>query len=68
MMKRPATLQFAVLPSLPACLLAACQDTLLYGESTAFNLAIHVNDSPQAPIEVNVGPEALRCGNGAARC
>jgi hypothetical protein len=36
-------------------LLAACQDTLIYGESTAFNLAIHVNDSPQAPLEVNAG-------------
>ena len=35
--------------------LAACQDTLIYGESTAFNLAIHVNDSPQSPIEVNAG-------------
>jgi hypothetical protein len=36
-------------------LLAACQDTLIYGESTAFNLAIHVNDSPQSPVEVNAG-------------
>ena len=35
--------------------LAACQDTLIYGESTAFNLAIHVNDSPQSPVEVNAG-------------
>lgn len=53
-MKRMVTLQFSGLLAV-GCLLAACQDTLLYGESTAFNLAIHVNDSPQAPIEVNAG-------------
>lgn len=35
--------------------LPGCQDTLVYGESTAFNLAIHVNDNPQTPIEVNAG-------------
>lgn len=34
---------------------AGCQDTLVYGESTAFNLAIHLNDNPQTPIEVNAG-------------
>lgn len=32
-----------------------CQDTLVYGESTEFNLAIHVNDNPQTPVEVNAG-------------
>ena len=53
-MNRIVTLRFAGLVAIGA-LLAACQDTLLYGESTAFNLAIHVNDSPQAPIEVNAG-------------
>jgi hypothetical protein len=35
--------------------LSGCQDTLVYGESTAFNLAIHVNDNPQTPVEVNAG-------------
>lgn len=35
--------------------IAGCQDTLIYGESTAFNLAIHVNDNPQTPLEVNAG-------------
>ncbi|HET6160388.1 MAG TPA: hypothetical protein VFE34_18735 [Dongiaceae bacterium] len=34
---------------------AGCQDTLIYGESTSFNLAIHVNDNPQTPLEVNAG-------------
>jgi hypothetical protein len=38
-----------------AMALTGCQDTLVYGESTAFNLAIHVNDNPQTPIEVNAG-------------
>src|SRR6185312_13164791 len=38
-----------------ATALTGCQDTLVYGESTAFNLAIHVNDNPQTPIEVNAG-------------
>ncbi len=38
-----------------AGLSAGCQDTLVYGESTAFNLAIHLNDNPQTPIEVNAG-------------
>jgi hypothetical protein len=34
---------------------AGCSDTLFYGESTEFNLAIHVNDNPQQPLEVNMG-------------
>jgi hypothetical protein len=38
-----------------SALLLGCQDTLVYGESTAFNLAIHANDNPQTPIEVNAG-------------
>lgn len=38
-----------------AILVTACQDTLFYGENTAFNLAIHLNDNPQTPIEVNTG-------------
>jgi hypothetical protein len=38
-----------------SALLVGCQDTLVYGESTAFNLAIHANDNPQTPIEVNAG-------------
>jgi hypothetical protein len=38
-----------------AATVSACQDTLVYGESTAFNLAIHLNDNPQTPIEVNAG-------------
>ena len=34
---------------------AGCSDTLFYGESTEFNLAIHFNDNPQQPLEVNIG-------------
>lgn len=46
-----------LLPLLLAACMATwgCQDTLVYGESTEFNLAIHANDNPQTPVEVNVG-------------
>ena len=54
MMKRAATMQIAGLV-IVGFVVAACQDTLIYGESTAFDLAIHVNDSPQSPVEVNAG-------------
>jgi hypothetical protein len=46
-------LRFLALAAL--IVLCGCQDTLVYGESTAFNLAIQVNDNPQTPIEVNAG-------------
>jgi hypothetical protein len=35
--------------------LAGCNNTLYYGESTSFDLALHVNDNPQTPIEANAG-------------
>jgi hypothetical protein len=54
MMKRATTIQIAALAAI-GFLVTACQDTLIYGESTAFDLAIHVNDSPQSPVEVNAG-------------
>src|SRR5262245_44115540 len=38
-----------------AALLAGCTNTLFYGEKTAFSMAIHLNDNPQTPVEVNVG-------------
>lgn len=34
---------------------AGCTNTLFYGESTEFDLAIHLNDNPQQPLEVNMG-------------
>lgn len=34
---------------------AGCSDTLFYGESTEFNFALHFNDNPQQPLEVNIG-------------
>ena len=46
--------QVAVLTTV-ATLAAGCTNTLLYGESTEFDLAIHVNDNPQQPLEVNIG-------------
>jgi hypothetical protein len=45
----------AALLVVSAILGAGCSDTLFYGESTEFNLAIHVNDNPQQPLEVNMG-------------
>ena len=36
-------------------LVAGCANTLFYGEKTAFSLAIHLNDNPQTPVEVNIG-------------
>lgn len=45
----------AVLLALFATLGAGCSNTLFYGESTEFNLGIHVNDNPQQPLEVNIG-------------
>lgn len=36
-------------------LLAGCGNTLFYGEKTAFSMAIHLNDNPQTPVEVNMG-------------
>lgn len=38
-----------------AALVSGCNNTLFYGESTAFDLAIHLNDNPQTPIEINAG-------------
>jgi hypothetical protein len=38
-----------------AAVSAGCSNTLFYGEKTAFSLAIHLNDNPQTPVEVNVG-------------
>jgi hypothetical protein len=38
-----------------AALLAGCDSTLFYGEKTAFSMAIHLNDNPQTPVEVNMG-------------
>ena len=45
----------AALLAVVAILGTGCSDTLFYGESTEFNLAIHVNDNPQQPLEVNMG-------------
>jgi hypothetical protein len=45
----------AALLAVVATVGAGCSDTLFYGESTEFNLAIHVNDNPQQPLEVNMG-------------
>ena len=45
----------AALLAVVATVSAGCSDTLFYGESTEFNLAIHVNDNPQQPLEVNMG-------------
>lgn len=36
-------------------LLTGCSDALIYGERTAFNLAIRVNDDPATPVNVNAG-------------
>jgi hypothetical protein len=38
-----------------AALSAGCGNTLFYGEKTAFSMAIHLNDNPQTPVEVNMG-------------
>ena len=40
-----------------ACMmgLAACGDTLVYGERTGLNLAIEVNQDPETPVNVNLG-------------
>ena len=46
--------QIAVLTTV-ATLGAGCTNTLFYGESTEFDLAIHLNDNPQQPLEVNIG-------------
>jgi hypothetical protein len=32
-----------------------CTDTLYYGERSSFKLAIHVNDNPVTPLQVNAG-------------
>lgn len=45
----------AALLAVVATVGVGCSDTLFYGESTEFNLAIHVNDNPQQPLEVNMG-------------
>src|SRR5262245_21610096 len=34
---------------------AGCTNTLVFGERTSFNLAIHVNDNPITPLQVNAG-------------
>jgi hypothetical protein len=49
--------QFAAISLLGtvALLLAGCGNTLFYGEKTAFSMAIHLNDNPQTPVEVNMG-------------
>lgn len=45
----------ALLLGSAALLVAGCGNTLFYGEKTAFSMAIHLNDNPQTPIEVNMG-------------
>jgi hypothetical protein len=53
-MKRSGAL--SLLAGFIACMATSgCSNTLVYGESTEFNLAIHVNDNPQTPVEVNAG-------------
>lgn len=49
--------QFAAISLLATVtlLLAGCGNTLFYGEKTAFSMAIHLNDNPQTPVEVNIG-------------
>jgi hypothetical protein len=48
-------LSHAVMLALVAALGGGCTNTLFYGESTEFDLAIHFNDNPQQPLEVNMG-------------
>ena len=40
-----------------ACMLgvAACGDTLVYGERTGFNLSVEVGQDPATPVNVNIG-------------
>lgn len=55
---RPIHLRrLAMLPliGIVAALSAGCNNTLFYGEKTAFSMAIHLNDNPQTPVEVNMG-------------
>jgi hypothetical protein len=55
---RPIHLRrLAMLPliGILAALSAGCNNTLFYGEKTAFSMAIHLNDNPQTPVEVNMG-------------
>lgn len=42
--------------------LGACENTLIYGERTGFNLAISVNDDPATPLTVNAGFERSVAG------
>jgi hypothetical protein len=51
-LRRLATLPFI---GILAALSAGCNNTLFYGEKTAFSMAIHLNDNPQTPVEVNMG-------------
>lgn len=55
MMNMPRSFHLVAAAVIAGVMLTGCQDTLIYGESTAFNLAIHANDNPQTPIEVNAG-------------
>jgi len=52
---RKRRVALAVMLATAATLMTGCNNTLFYGESTAFDLAIHLNDNPQTPIEVNTG-------------
>lgn len=40
---------------LAGLLVGACENSLIYGERTGFNLAIQVNDDPATPLNVNAG-------------
>lgn len=44
-----------LIAGLCAATLAACGDTLVYGERTGFNLAVEVNQDPSTPVNVNLG-------------
>jgi hypothetical protein len=52
---QPCRLSRVVVLALVAALAGGCTNTLFYGESTEFNLAIHLNDNPQQPLELNMG-------------
>jgi hypothetical protein len=48
------------LPIALTCMfLAACQDTVIYGERSGFNLNIRVGEDPKTPVQVNAGLRRL---------
>jgi hypothetical protein len=48
------------LPTALSCMfLAACQDTVIYGERSGFNLNIRVGEDPKTPVQVNAGLRRL---------